>query len=794
MTGLALVLAGVGYVGAKAVRAYTTLPSIPALLTTGFQDSIVYDRFGHQVAVLHGAQNRIDVPLNQIAPVMQTAIIDTEDHNFYQNPGFDLRSIVRAALADLRHASPVQGASTITEQLAKNLFLQDNGTLTYKFQEFFLGLELAREYSKAQILDMYLNTVYFGAGAYGIAAAANTYFAEPPSKLTLAQASLLAGLPQAPSLYDPYVHFDLAKKRQWVVLQNMVRYGAITEAQAEAAYRTPLVLKRGAALGASSGNPYPWFVDAVVWDLEKHYHFTAAQIYNGGLRIYTTLDPQVYDIAQNAVTYWMNYNFGPPKSSFPNHQAAVVVMDPHSGAVLAIIGGRDPAQAYIGGENFAVKAQRSTGSSIKPIIDYTPAIAKGYTQMSVIQDVPAFKQNGQWWPANDDGYYRGYIDLRDALAISDNNVAVKLLNKIGLQYGFDFAVHKFGLPLKQANLSQSSLAMAIGGFLNGPTPLDMADAYDALANGGVRMQPLFVTKVTNRFGAVLLQNFPHGTPEFSPQVAYIVTEMLERVFYPTALPGLSQETNMPEYTTGMNLSPGRPAAGKTGTNNNFADAWFDGYTPQLLAVVWEGRKNEDSNIPQYTLHGPAYGATAAGPIWRQIIEQASAALGYPPLDFPRPPGIVTVPDVSITSGMLAGPNTPPYDIQSADFIEGTQPTQVGSVHVQEPVVAGNPSELWAPGCGAPLMQTFIRPESDWRPGMPLPLDHVHWPPTQSCTAQPTPPQGPPAPPGPGNTPLGIGNGTVGAVPVPNPFAFLTVPAPESGLLPFPGRRGRGPGR
>lgn len=789
MAVLGVVLAGVAYVGAAAVRAYETLPSVPALLTTGFQDSVVYDRFGHQVAVLHGAQNRIDVPLDQIAPVMQTAIIDTEDHNFYQNPGFDLRSILRAALADLRHGSAVQGASTITEQLAKNLFLQDTGTLTYKFQEFFLGLELAREYSKAQILDMYLNTVYFGAGAYGIAAAANTYFDEPPSKLTLAQASLLAGLPQAPSLYDPYVHFALAKQRQWIVLENMVKYGAITQAQAEAAYHTPLVLKRGATLANTTGNPYPWFVDAVVWDLTKHYHFTTNQIYNGGLRIYTTLDPRVYDIAQNAVTYWMNYNFGPPKSSFPDHQAAVVVMDPHTGEVLAVIGGREPAQAYIGGQNFALTARRSPGSSIKPIIVYTPAIAKGYTQMSVIQDVPAFKRNGQWWPTNDDGYYRGYIDLRDALAISDNNVAVKLLDKIGLQYGFDFAVQKFGLPLSRSNLAQAQLAMAIGGFYqNAPTPLQMAEAYDALANGGVRMQPLFVTRVTNRFGAVLLQNLPHGTPAFSPQVAYIVTQMLERTFYPTALPGLSQETNLPEYATGMNLSPGRPAAGKTGTNTGFVDAWFDGYTPQLLAVVWEGRKDDNPNVPQYTLHGPAYGATAAGPIWRQIIQQASAALGYPPLEFPRPPGIVTVPDVSITSGMLAGPNTPAYDIQSADFIAGTEPTQVGSVHVQEPVVAGNPTELWAPGCGAPLMETFIRPESDWRPGMPLPLDHVHWPPTASCANQPTPPPSPPGPPGPGNTPLG--NATIGAAPVPNPFGFLTVPAPGSDLVPLPGRRGR----
>lgn len=774
--GLVLV-AGFVFIGSKALKAWQTMPSVPALISSGYQDSIIYDRYGHQAVVLHGSQNRIDVSLKHIAPVMQQAIIDVEDHSFYKNPGFDLKSIARAALADLRHGSRLQGASTITEQLAKNLFLKDNGTLTYKLQEFFLGLKLARTYSKSQVLDMYLNSVYFGDGAFGIAAASNAYFDEPASQLTLAQASLLAGLPQAPSLYDPYVNMKLAKQRQWIVLQSMVRYGTITQAQAVAAYHQTLALHSGAQLASAAGDPYPWFVDSVIQNLETQDHLSEAQILHGGLHIYTTLDPKVYNIAQKAVTYWMNRNFGPSTKSVPFHQAAVVVMNPHTGHIYAIIGGRTPNPAYLSGFNYATQGGRNTGSSIKPIMEYTPAIAKGYTQMSVIQDLPKpqYKHNGAWWPSNDIQHYLGYIDLRDALAISDNNVAVKLLGKIGVQYGFNFATKKFGLPLNPDNIQKTGLAMAIGAFQRGPSPLNMAVAYSTIANGGVRMKPILVTKVTNQYGAVLVQNLPHGTPEFSPQVAYIVTQMMERVFKTGPLPGISQNTRYPLYTTGGGLYPGRPAAGKTGTNNNYVDAWFDGFTPQLLAVVWEGRQTEDLNVPQYTLNrGPAYGATAAGPIWQQIIEQASTALKLPAINFSQPSGIIKVPDVSITSGLLAGPYTPSYDIQSADFIKGTQPTQVGSTHVQEQVVASHPNELWEPGCGTPLQETFLRPESDYNPslGMPLPLDHVFWPPTKTCTpkTQPsTPPSSPPA------QPSGSNNSTAGGTTTPTGTTPTTTP-------------------
>ncbi|MDA8199627.1 MAG: transglycosylase domain-containing protein [Thermaerobacter sp.] len=732
----AVVVLTLGVVGKSVVAAWRTMPTISKVVAATAQDSIVYDRYGQQVEVLHGPSNRMTVSsLGQVSTPMQDAIVAIEDHSFYSNPGFDLKSMARAAIADVLHRGGLQGASTITEQLAKTLYLKDNQSLTYKLQEVFLGLELARMYSKQQILTMYLNNIYFGDGATGIAAAANAYYNENPSQLTLAQASVIAGLVQAPSLYDPYVNPKLAKARQLQVLQAMETYQGLSHKAAMAAYNAPLNLHQG-TIQQQSADPYPWYTTTIISLLEgAPYHLTYQQITQGGLHIYTALDPKVYNISQNAVTYWMNHNFGTSTKAVPFHQAAAVVMDPQNGYVLSIIGGRNPSQAVAFDENYAFQAHRSTGSSIKPIMEYTPALAKGLTQMTVMQDIPQFRRNGNWWPQNDNHLNVGYITLRDALGISDNNIAVRLLNKIGLNYGFNFANQKFGLTLNPANLTQSGLAMAIGGFLHGPTPMQMTDAYDAIANGGVRMKPIFITKVTNQYGAVLFQNRPSGQREFSPQVAYIMTQMMERVFYPGPLPGLSTDTGMGQYTTGYNLSPGRPAAGKTGTNNGYADAWFDGFTPQLLSVVWEGRQAEEPNVPQYLINGqgPAYGAAAAGPIWRQIIQQSSAALNLPAVNFTKPSGIVYVPDVSITSGQLAGPYTPQHDIQGADFIAGTQPTTVGHSHVMEPVLVSNPHLLWQPGCGPFVDKVFLTKEPNWRPGMPLPLDHFLWAPTATCT-------------------------------------------------------------
>ncbi|PSR29886.1 MAG: peptidoglycan glycosyltransferase [Sulfobacillus thermosulfidooxidans] len=764
LTVTGLMVSGFGYGGYIAYQAWKSLPSVQSMVSLQAmgQDSVIYDRFGQPVARLHGTVNRVNVPLSAISPNMQHAIIAIEDHNFYSNPGFDITSIIRAAIVDIVHHSAVQGASTITEQLAKDLYLSDKKTLVRKAQEFMIGLELAHTYSKQQILDMYLNEVYLGDGASGIYAASKAYFDETPAQLTVAQAAMLAGLPQAPSLYDPLVNFKLAKQRQLQVLNAMVKYGYLTPAQAKAAYAAPVNLHPVSVDSANSQiYPYPWYVDHVIRVLQEK-GFTGTQIFDGGLKIYTALDPTVYNIAQNAVDQWMNYNFGVSHSADPTYQAAAVVEDPHNGYILAVIGGRTFSQPFQ--EDLATNpsVQRSTGSSIKPLLEYTPAIAKGYTQMSVIQDVPIFKVNGQWWPHNDNHLYRGYLDLRDALAISDNDVAVHLLHDIGLTYGYDFAKYKFGLPLTQADL-HAGLGIAIGGLKEGFNVYEMTQAYATFPNNGVRMKPIWVTKVVNADGAVVYQDTPHGTVEFSPQVAYIMDKMMERVLDPNPIPSIGPGS----LATGYDLGIGRPAAGKTGTNNGEADAWFMGYTPQLVVGVWEGNRKGEYPQPS-TPNGPAYGDVAAGPIWKTIMEQVNQAEHIPVEHFPRPSGMVYVPDVSITSGKIASQYAPSSDVQGAWFIQGTQPTSIGNTHYPVKVVANHPNELWQQGCGPYVTSVFLRRESDWHPGVPIPWDAKYWAPTKMCTPNQQPSPSPSSSPSSSTSPSGQSTSSSPSATIPSP--------------------------
>lgn len=728
LTGAAVLAALMIDLGSSVWAAATHLPSVTnlvSILDNGRQ-SVVYDLNGKPVAVLHGTVDRKIVPLKKIAPVMQQAIVAIEDHNFYHNPGFDLRSILRAIVVDIIHGAPVQGASTITEQLAKDLYLGDQKTLTRKLQEFLIGLELAHRYSKQDILAMYLNEVYYGNGANGIYAAAKSYFDRPPSALSLAQAAMLAGLPQAPSLYDPLVHFKLAKARQWQVLQAMVRYGDITSQAAQKAYSARLHFHPGAYRASSRLYPYPWYIDQVIRVLRSR-GYSMNDIMDGGLKIYTALRPKVYTIAQNAVNQWMDKNFGPSARPIPDHEAAAVVEDPHTGHIWAIIGGRrhhdllqfDPA----------TMAVRSTGSAIKPLLVYTEALVRGYTEMSVIQDVPIFSHvHGQaWWPTNDDHYYRGYLDLRDALAISDNNVAVHLLNHLGIGYATTFANQKFGLGITPRQAHQG-LGIALGVVSN---PLIMTQAYATFANQGVRMHPIFITKVENAQGHVLFRDSPHGTRVVSPQIAYIMDKMLERVLTPHPLSGIGPQA----LPTGYDLGIGRPAAGKTGTNNNEEDAWFIGFEPQAAVGIWEGNLAAETPQP-FTLsgRGPAYGDVAAGPIWQTIMTGINHALNFPIKHFPRPAGVIYVPGISITSGKLASPYAPAQDVQGGWFVAGTQPTTQGDSHFPVKVPADHPDRLWQPGCGPYIVSDFLRPESDWHSGVPKPWDAIYWPPTAPCTA------------------------------------------------------------
>jgi len=669
---IVLVLAGTVYLW----RVWRSVP--PVHWQSGLPgDSVLYDVQGNVLTTLNSSKNIMPVKLNQMPQSLQQAVIAVEDHNFYLNEGFDPVSIVRAAIADIAAGfRPVQGGSTITEQLAKELFLSNRKTITRKIKEFILGLELQHRYTKSEILQKYLNTVYFGEGAYGVGAASRVYFGTAPQHLNLAQCAMLAGLINAPSLDDPLVHPRAARARQSLVLADMVRYGFITPAQAEAALAYHLQYQDNAA---SRGYPAPYFVDYVIEYLHTQLGLPLSEIMAGGLKIYTTLDPRVQQAAQDAVASVMNRAFPLQTGRPPNPQAAALVVDPHTGYILAMVGGRTHPGLFV--RNRAITGLgpyegmlRQPGSSIKPLITYTPAIVSGLTEMTVVDDVPFSIVNGRIWPENDDYLFRGYMTLRHALAISDNNVAVKTLARIGVNYGFSFARHQFHLVTLVK--SDDNLAATLGGLTKGVSLQEMVEAYAELDNGGKYLPSVAVLKVVKPDGSILYSYQPHPVAEFSARAAYIVTKMLENVFV---------------YGTGSGFPLDRPAAGKTGTTNHGHNGWFIGYTPQLVAGVWTGYSDR---LPKPA--GGFYGATYAGPIWHALM---TAALAGRPVDhFLRPPGIVTVA-VSDRSGLLPGPYCPPQDIKQGLFIDGTQPVVHGDIHVPAVVCAQNPRLLWRPGCG-----------------------------------------------------------------------------------------------
>lgn len=748
---LALVLVAAGVDVAR--QALATLPAISDPTNDLGQSSVIYDRFGHAVAVVPGPQNRQPVALSQIPPVVQHAFIAVEDRRFYHNTGIDLRGILRALLADLT-GRPLQGGSTITQQLARTLYLSRADTLTRKIREAVIALELTRRYTKPEILDMYLNWIYLGERAYGVQAAAETYFGVPIQRVTLAQAALLAGLPQEPVGYDPFYHPRAALERRNTVLQLMAQQGYITRAEARAAQRAPLGVQAHSPSGASTiaPYPYPWFIDAVILQLEQRDHLSAEQVADGGLKIYTTLDPAIQQAAQDAVAAL-------PQSVFPLDvpnpmQAAMVVLDQSDGDVVAIVGGRRHTAML--GYDRALQAERQPGSSIKPLVDYIPALRSGLTAGTVVDDrvfsYPMGSGQPAYVPQDYQLPYYGLTTLTEAVRRSVNTVAVQLLARVGVQNGFDNAV-RMGLPLTPADLH---LSLALGGTRDCCSPLDMATAYATIANGGARVTPRIITRVLGPDGSVLVDNPPQLRQVLDPRIAYVMTRMLMAVDEPQPPNGWDANWGTGYDATVHDDVPGWQTAAKTGTTDNNEDAWYVGYTPLYTAAVWLGY---DKPQPFPGLYGGVY----AGPIFQRTME--AALRPYRPIPFRRPPGVVQAPiDAKAAPWTVAapGPLTPPQWVRSEWFVEGTQPTAPSHTWVEEQVVAGNPSVLWEPGCPGtpqtrvvlnrpPLGYTWAHMVSAALGGPPdryIPVDMALAPPTRTCNGGPAPrlpllPVGPP---------------------------------------------------
>jgi penicillin-binding protein 1A len=684
---LLIVLFGAGTI-AGIVAAYSrNLPDISRMADYQPASSTrIFARDGTLLASVY-KENRVWVPLSRIPPVVQEAVIANEDHNFYSHHGVDFGGIARAAWADLNHEQ-FQGASTITQQLARKLFLNDQVSISRKIQEALLAIEIERYYTKDEILERYLNMVYLGSGAYGVDAAAHTYFGENVDKLNLQQAALLAGVIAAPSDYSPFVNLDLARERQHHVLDRMVESGYVTQAQADAAKVASLGLTSQRAPGLQ-GYLYPYYTTYVIAQLEKLFGKQAVE--EGGLQVYTALDRRMQQAAEEAVS-WGVERAG--AEGIGANEAALVAIRPQTGEIVAMVGG---SHFSLDNQfNRAWQAHRQPGSSFKVYV-YTAAIDSGIPPNTVIDDTAVGYPMGDgttWYPKDDDNRYLGAITLRYALAQSRNIVAVKLAERIGLDKVIDYA-HRMGVtaPL-EANLS-----LALGSSV--VSPLDQASGYSTLANAGVHIDPSALRLVRDSLGNVVLDNqYPQAQEVVSAGTAYLMTSMLEDV--------INHGTGYP------NAIIGRPAAGKTGTTSDFRDAWFVGYTPDLVAAVWLG--NDD-----YTRMNESFGGNIPARIWARFMR--AALDGSPKRDFTFPSdevvklaGCGRSTDLYLTGtqpvsgcGYVKADDTPaPADVPSLE----PSPRETTSVQATPPPETPLPADSIAPvASAAPSAAASARPHA-----------------------------------------------------------------------------------
>lgn len=650
---------------AYARKLFMSLPSITSL--EDYTPSLVtkiFDCKGNLITELF-TERRTLIPLKEIPIDLQNAMLATEDSGFFKHWGLSPKGILRAAINNTVRRRAVQGGSTITQQLAKTIFLTPEKTFDRKIKELLLTLELERNYSKEEIFQLYLNQIYFGAGAYGVEAAAKVYFAKHVQDLNLAECAMLAGLPRAPNYYSPFNNPQRAVDRRATVLRRMSDLKFISAAEEKEANDYPMNTEK-AAIPTAIG---PYFIEYLRLQLEPKYG--TYMIYRGGLSIYTTLDIEAQKAAEKALGEGLTAfdserlaYFQLNKSTPTSVQGALLAIDPKTGAIRAMIGGRDFRMSQF---NRAVQAKRQPGSSFKPFI-YTAAIENGFNPASILEDKPLFYENdGRDWKltSNDTGYiaalstetlsdpmkawnpknygnkYHDKVLLRSALEHSLNMCAIKVLEVIGPARAIDYA-RRMGITSPLTN----TLSLALGS--SDVTLLEMVKGISVLASGGIKTEPYAVMRVEDKNGKILEENIPAEQEVLSPQTCYIMTNLLRGVV---------------ERGTGMAArSLRRPCAGKTGTTNDFTDAWFLGYTPQIAAGVWVGY---DERTP---LGDKMTGGRIACPIWTNFM--ADALRGEPVLNFMPPEGVVFAL-IDPQTGYLALSKTPGAYLES--FIKGTEP-------------------------------------------------------------------------------------------------------------------------
>jgi penicillin-binding protein 1A len=733
------------------IAAYSTPKWDPAMLDDQKQTSFLYDMDNAQYATLHGLVNRQPVKSSDIPDLVKKTFVAVEDKRFYQHIGVDFIRIFGSALNDIRSGSAKEGASTITVQLARNAFIKNptSKTLTRKIQEAILAIQLEHEYTKDEILTFYLNKIFLGESSFGIQAAAKTYFGEDLKDLKPEQVALLAGLPQAPSQYDPYVFPDSAKNRRTIVLGVMRDGGIISTQEYDQSKDVPFTyvenLKK--TLGGAQKTTvfdtaikYPAFVNGVIEELETTYNLTEDQIYNGGLQIYTTVNPKIQGAVEAAFADPANFPKGIDSKLI---QGAMTVTEPSTGAIQAMAGGRDYTAGTL---NRAWQSKRMPGSTIKPLVVYGPAIEKGgYFPGTVLDDMPvSYKTStGKSWAPTDfdtiDRGWKGLITMRYALEDSVNVYAVKLLNLIGVDYGWTFGKNNLGLPLVQKD---RNLTLALGTPI--VSTLDMTAAYGVYANNGVSVTNHAVVKVLDSKGNILITPKITKNRVMKETTAYIINDMLRSVV---------------TDGTGISAQIGNWAvAGKTGTSSlpdnlstkaGNTDAWFAGYTPNYAGVVWMGydanpdlNKNPATPGPYYLrqVHGGSFPAQ----IWKKVM---TVALQDLPVQskFTMPSGIISG-SFDKKSGLLPSSLTPAEFISTEIAAQGDLPTRVSDVWIQQNVDADHPNMLASLKSKNTLAKIFLNlPSRD--PSWTWPANEAPYKPPTDTAPDPVPvPDPTPQPP------------------------------------------------
>jgi len=616
----------------------------------------IFDRHGRLLYEIMDPQRgkHTYVPLREIPLALRQATIATEDATFYENPGVDLRAIVRALWINLRGGEVLSGGSTITQQLARNLLLspgeRSQRTIWRKMRESVLAWRMARHLSKDEILELYLNQTYYGNLAYGVEAAAQAYFGKHVRDLDLAECALLAGLPQSPASYNPLEHPRRAKERQHIVLGLMHKAGYISERELQLATDEKLHFA-----AASFPIRAPHFVMYVRGVLEQDYGLEA--VYRSGLRVYTTLDLDLQEMARDLARYHLaelnKRREGMPGADASN--AALVALDPRTGEILAMLGSPDYFDPHIDGAVNCTLALRQPGSSIKPLT-YAAAFSEDYTPATMLVDTrTAFptREGIPYVPVNYDHRFHGPVLLREALGSSMNVIAVKVLQHIGIERLKALARD---LGITTLDDERFGLALTLGG--GEVRLLELTAAYAAFANGGYRIEPIGILRIEDQNGHTLYEAHPQkGERVLDPRVAYLIADILS-----------DDTARIPAFGEGSVLKLSRPAAVKTGTTTDWRDNWTIGFTPSLVVGVWVG--NTD-NRPMRNISG----ISGAAPIWHDFMEEALR--GRPVEHFERPPGIVEV-EICPLSGLLPGPSCPHRRREL--FIAGTEPTTRCNLH------------------------------------------------------------------------------------------------------------------